>query len=167
MFLLDLQGNAIHGSLPSKWNSPRMQLIILDNNALTGRALGSALDAHAIGANKMQALQLLADLMLSILLFEAAVSCKHLLVGSWPCSTSLCRVLWLVTPGIASDSFWTGCLALCCQCWQCSPCRARLSMCRLVNDMSIKPWFYKHCSVVPTAAQLQCLLPDACMSALV
>jgi len=141
MFLLDLQGNAIHGSLPSKWNSPRMQLIILENNALTGRAPGSALDAHAIGAHKMQALQLLADLMPSILLFEAAVSCTHLLVGSWPSMQQLCVEfcgwsllgLHLSASGQAArHSAASAGNAL--HVGQDCPCAG----------MSIKPWCYKH-----------------------
>eukprot|EP00775_Hariotina_reticulata_P012359 gene12359-12494_t len=53
LFLVDLQGNAIHGSLPSKWTTPRMQLIVLENNALTGTLPPALASLHNLGVLRL------------------------------------------------------------------------------------------------------------------
>jgi hypothetical protein len=36
LFLLDLHANSLAGPLPDAWSAPRMQMVMLEDNALTG-----------------------------------------------------------------------------------------------------------------------------------
>jgi hypothetical protein len=38
LFLLDLHGNNLSGPLPEAWSGPRLQMVMLEDNALTGGA---------------------------------------------------------------------------------------------------------------------------------
>jgi hypothetical protein len=38
LFLLDLHGNSLAGSLPQDWSAPRLQMVMLEDNVLTGGA---------------------------------------------------------------------------------------------------------------------------------
>lgn len=36
LFLLDLHGNSLSGSLPEEWTGLRLQMVMLEDNSLTG-----------------------------------------------------------------------------------------------------------------------------------
>jgi hypothetical protein len=56
LFLLDLHGNSLAGPLPEDWSGPRLQMVLLQDNALTG---GGAAQATGEGYSKHCTHQLL------------------------------------------------------------------------------------------------------------